>query len=79
MKKSVEKVVLQPSHVSAFNFLKKYMQKKLYAPEVSEIASAIKLTERQTYRILDDLVVLKVISKEHRRKRSIKILKEIAS
>lgn len=79
MSKSVEKIVLQPSHVAAFNFIKKYMLKRVYAPEIAEIAVSIKLTERQTYRLIDDLVALKVISKEKRRKRSIKILKEIAA
>lgn len=77
MNKSVEKIVLQPSHVAAFNFIKKYMLKRVYAPEIAEISKAIKLTERQTYRLIDDLVALKVLSKEKRRKRSIQVLKEL--
>lgn len=77
MNKSVEKIVLQPSHVAAFNFIKKYMSKRVYAPEIGEISKAIRLTERQTYRLIDDLVALKVLSKEKRRKRSIQVLKEL--
>lgn len=79
MSKPVEKIVLQPAHVSAFNFIKKYLEKKVFAPEIKEIATGIKVTERHAYRLIDDLVALGVISRETRRKRSIKVIKELAA
>ena len=75
MSKEVKKIVLQPSHVAVYNFVKGYIEKKIYAPEVSEIARGVKLVDRQVFRILDDLCYLKVISREKRIKRSLKILK----
>ena len=77
MTRSIEKIVLQPAHVAAFNYIKKYMSTKVFAPEIAEIAKAIKLTNRHAYRLIDDLVSLGVISREKRRKRSIKIIKEL--
>lgn len=79
MNRAIDKIVLQPAHVAAFNFIKRYMAKKVFAPEIQEIASGIKVTDRHAYRLIDDLVALKVISREARRKRSIKVLKELTA
>lgn len=77
MKKEREKINLQPVHVSTYRFVEKYMTKNVVAPEMEEIAKAVKLTIRHTYRVVDDLCSLGYMGKEAYRRRSIKILKPL--
>lgn len=78
MEKKSNKIILQPSHVKAFNFIKKYIERNVVAPEVPEIAAGIKATERHTHRLIDDLCSLGHLSKIPYRKRSISIVKDIS-
>lgn len=73
-----ERIVIQPSHVNAYRFIEKYMDKNIAAPEVTEIAKGIKLTPRQAYRIVDDLVAIGVLKKEPYKKRGIRIVQPIS-
>jgi len=75
MKNKEEKINLQPSHVKVFNFIKVYIEKKIVSPELSEISKNVKLSTRQVHRLVDELVVLKFLSRDYHKKRSIKILK----
>lgn len=77
MKKQATEINLQPSHVKAYRFIEKYIAKNVVSPEISEIASGVKITIRHTYRIVDDLKVLGYISKDSFKKRSIKIEKPL--
>lgn len=77
MSKSVEKINLQPAHIRAYRFVEKYVSKNIVAPEMEEIAKAIKLTLRHTYRIIDDLRTLGYLTKEAHKRRSIKIVRPL--
>lgn len=77
MSNSIDKIVLQPSHVRAYRFVEKYTNKNLVAPDVHEIAKAVGVTWRQVYRLVDDLCVLGYMTKQPRKKRSIKIVKPL--
>lgn len=77
MKKETIKINIQPSHVQAYRFIEKYIAKNVSAPEVIEIASAIKVTSRHAYRLVDELILLGYLSKEDHKKRSIKVLKPL--
>lgn len=77
MAKPLDKIILQPSHVAAFRYIERFRKDHHFSPEIKEIAKAIKLNDRQVYRIVDDLVLLGYVSREHRKKRSIKILKQM--
>lgn len=70
-----QEIHLQPSHVAAYRFIEKYMKRKIVAPEILDISRALQITDRQVYRVLDDLQSLGYISRELHKKRSIKILK----
>lgn len=77
MAKPIEKINLQPSHINAFRFTEKYIAKHIVSPEIEEISTGIKLTLRQTYRVLDDLCALGYMSREAYKKRSLKIVKPL--
>lgn len=77
--KEKAKVVLQPSHIKTFKFIEKYIAKNLYAPTTEEIASNVKVTGRQIFRILDDLVELGHIEKQFNRPRGLTIKKPMES
>jgi len=68
---------LQLSHVAAYRFIEKYIKKNIVAPEMEEIAKGIKLTVRQTYRVVDELCDLGYTSKQKYKTRSIKIVKPL--
>jgi len=76
MTKKIE-ITIQPSHVATYRFIEKYMDKNIAAPEIKEIAVGIKLTPRQAYRIVEDLVTLGVLKKEAFKKRGIRIIQSI--
>lgn len=76
MTKKIE-ITIQPSHVATYRFIEKYMDKNIAAPEIKEIAVGIKLTPRQAYRIVEDLVTLGVLKKEAFKKRGIRIVQSI--
>lgn len=67
-------IVLQPSHVKLFKFVEKYIATNIVSPQVDEIASAVKLTQRQCYRLIDDLCKLGYLEKKKYRTRGLKIL-----
>lgn len=77
MAKPAEKINLQPSHINAYRFIKKYQEKNIVSPEMEEISKGIKLTLRQVYRVVDDLCTLGYLSRESYKKRSIKIVKPL--
>jgi DNA-binding MarR family transcriptional regulator len=68
-------IALQPSHVEAYKFIETYRAKNVYSPEIDEIADHLELTQRQTYRVIDDLESLGYIKRQKRKKRSIRIAK----
>ena len=72
-----KEIQLQPSHVKAYRFIEKYTKKNIVSPEVSEIAKGIGMSERQTYRAIDDLQELGFVSKVPYTPRSIKIVKPL--
>lgn len=75
MSKPIEKINLQPSHVQAYRYIEKYRKQHFFSPEIKEIAKHVTVTERQAYRLIDDLVMLGYVSREKRKKRSLKITK----
>lgn len=77
MAKPIDKINLQPSHIRAYNFIAKSRAKNLYSPDMDEVAKGIKLTPRQAYRVVDDLIALGYMSKEMYKRRSLKILKPL--
>lgn len=77
MKKETENINLQPSHVRAYRFIEKYIKKNIVSPEIKEVAVGIKITERQTYRLIDDMKALGYLSNEMYKKRSLKIAKPL--
>ena len=72
-----EEIVLQPSHIKVYNFIKSYIDKKIVSPDVIEIANGVKYESRHVHRLVDDLVALGFLSKLKFRKRSIKIVREL--
>lgn len=72
-----KKIYLQESHIKIYRFIEKYIQKKVMAPEILEIAKGAKVTDRHVYRVLDDLQTLGYISRGGFKKRSIQIIKEL--
>lgn len=72
-----KQIVLLPSHIKVYNFITRYIDKKIVSPEVSEIAKGIKYQERQVHRLVEDLVSLGYLSKRKHYRRSIKIEKEL--
>lgn len=68
---------LQPSHVKVFNFIEKYTEKNMFAPEVNEISKSTKMSLKHGYRIVDELCRLGYLSKTPYAKRSIKIIKPL--
>lgn len=70
-------IVLLPSHIKVYNFIKTYIANKIVSPETKEIAKGIKYEERQVYRLIDDLVALGYLSKKKHYRRGIKIEKEL--
>lgn len=77
--RTTSKPYLQPPHVKAFNFIKGYVEKNAYAPEIAEIAKGIKASERNAHRLVHDLCRMKYLSKIAYRKRSIKIVRDITA
>ncbi len=77
MAKPIEKINLQPSHVAAYRFVEKYRKNKFFSPEIKEVAKGVGVTERQGYRIIDDLVALGYMTREKRKKRSIQIVRPL--
>lgn len=77
MKRTKDKINLQPAHIRAYRFVEKYIAKNIVAPEMEEIAKGIKLTLRHTYRVVEDLCVLGFMEKESYRRRSLKIIKPL--
>lgn len=77
MGKPVQKINLQPSHLRAYRFTEKYISENIVAPEMKEIAKGIKLTLRQTYRVIDDLCSLGYFARDAYKKRSLKIMKPL--
>lgn len=75
--KTTREINLQLSHVKAYQYIDKYIAKKIVAPEMIEVSKYIKLTVRQTYRVVEDLCELGYLSKEPYKKRSIKVLKAL--
>lgn len=70
-------IILLPSHIKTFNFVRKFIEKNTYSPELSEIAAKIELTPRQVWRLLNDLITLGYLSKTPHKKRSIKVEREV--
>lgn len=75
--KTARKIVLQPSHIRVYRFVEKYIGKNITSPHVHEIAAGIKLTHRQSYRLVEDLCELGYFSKMPYIKRSIVITKPL--
>ena len=69
-------IILLPSHIETFNFIKKFIEKNIYSPEISEVAEKIELTSRQAWRLINDLISLGYLSKTPHKKRSIKVERE---
>lgn len=72
-----KKIIIQPSHVSVYKFVKKFIDKKKFAPELNEIAKGVELTGRQVHRLIGELVELGYIGREPHKKRGLSIKKEI--
>ena len=70
-------ITIQPSHVAVYRFIEKYMDKNIAAPQIKEIAVGIKLTPRQAYRLVEDLVLLGVLKKDAYKKRGLRIVQSI--
>ena len=77
MAKPAEKINLQPSHINAHRFISKYVEKNIVSPQIDEVARGIKLTTRQTYRVIDDLVTLGYVTKELYKKRSLRVVRPL--
>ncbi len=75
--KTKKEIVLQPSHLNVYNFIAKFVEKNIYSPELNEIAKGIKMTERQTFNLINELCTLGFLSKIPNKKRGLKILKKI--
>lgn len=75
--KNREEIILLPSHIQVYNFIKRYIERNIVSPETKEIAKGIKYEERQVYRVIDDLVSLGYLSKKKHYRRGIKIEKEL--
>lgn len=70
-------LVVQPSHVNVLKFVKKYIDKRSYAPQINEIAKGVSLTERQVYRIVDELVGAGYLKRELNKKRGLSVEKDL--
>lgn len=79
MKKVIEKIQinLQPSHVKVFEFVKQYVADHLYSPEFSEISAGVKLTDRQIYRLVNDLISLGALSQMKHKRRGLSIVSDL--
>lgn len=75
---TTENILLLPLHVRTYNFIKNYKKQNLYSPEIKEIARGLKRSERQIYRILDDLQALGYITRRKYADRSIELVNELA-
>lgn len=76
-KEKAKQIILQPSHVKVYNFVKEYIEKNMFSPKLTEVAKGIKLTDRQSYNLINELVELGYLSKEAHRKRGIAIVKKL--
>lgn len=70
-------IALQPSHVRVYNFIETFIEKNIFAPELNETAKAVKLSIRQTYNLINELVSLGYLEKVARKKRGLKIIKKL--
>lgn len=77
MPKEKKEIIIQPSHVKVFNYTKAFIEKNIYSPTLDEIAAGIKMSMRQVYNLVNDLVELGVMEKTFKTERGIKIIKDI--
>lgn len=71
-------LTLQPSHVKVFGFVKAFIGANVFSPTHQEIAAGTGLTERQVYRLVEDMVEAGFFRRKLRQTRSLKIRKDIA-
>lgn len=72
-----EEIHLWPSHIKAYNFIKKFLEKNLYSPNREEVQKGLKLSYRHTWRVVNQLIEWGYISSQPSTKRSFKILKPL--
>lgn len=72
-------IILGPSHVKVQKYVSNYIKKNIYSPEIGEIAKGVKLTPRQTWRLIEDLISLRYLSKSPHKKRSLKVERELVN
>lgn len=72
-----QEIHLKPTHVKAYRFIEGYIAKNLYSPNRLEVQKALKLSYRQTWVVVDQLIQWGYISSKHNTERSFKILKPL--
>ena len=72
-----EEIHLKPTHVKAYKFIENFISKNLYSPNRLEVQKALKLSYRQTWVVVDQLIQWGYISSKHNTERSFKILKPL--
>jgi hypothetical protein len=77
MKRTIQNIVILPTHIKAYRFIEKYIKKNLYAPHKHEVAKGAGVTVRHIFRILEDLETLGYITMADATPRSIKIVKPL--
>lgn len=77
MPRKKQELVLREPHVKIFKFIKAFIAENIFAPEQQEIATATDITPRHVARILIELEKMGYVSHQYRKKRSLKIVKEL--
>ena len=81
-KQTTTEIVLLPSHIKVYGYVKDYFDTNMYGPELTEIEEGVGLTGRQCFRLVTDLVEIGALIKIKNKRRGLKLgkdLKEILS
>jgi len=72
-----EKTTLKKAHVDIYNFVKKFIDENVYSPEHSEIAEGLNMSISYLPKLVKELCEMGYISRDFRKRRSIKIIKDL--
>lgn len=70
---------IKKAHVEIYNFIQGFIHKNIYAPEYNEIATGLDMSPSYIPKLVKELCDMGYISRDYRKQRSIKILKDLRS